>query len=212
MIVRDIHSTHLTKATTLSGFAMPDAIRPLEVITVLNKAGVRFTLAGAYGIGGWIKKTRATEDVDVIVAARDHKKAIAALLAAFPHLQADDHEVVTRLRDAETQQVAIDLMKPNDALFREALKNTRWVENGGQRYQIPSLEMSLAMKFASMISLNRGFGDRHIDAHDFIYMVQGNAEIDLTQLAKLGELVYPGGGEELLQHVQDVRAGKNLRI
>jgi hypothetical protein len=212
MVVRDVHSAHLTKATTLSGFTMPDAISPLEVITVLNGAGVRFTLAGAYGIGGWIKKSRATEDVDVIVAARGHKKAIAALLAAFPHLRADDHEVVTRLRDAETQEVAIDVMKPKDPLFREALKNTCWVENGGQRYQIPSLEMSLALKFASMISLNRADADRHIDAHDFIYMVRGNPEIDLAQLAKLGELVYTGGGQAAVQYVHDVRAGKKISV
>jgi hypothetical protein len=212
MLIRDFHSTHLTKATALSGFTLQNAIPPLEVITVLNNAGVRFTLAGAYGIGGWVKKTRATEDVDVIVAARSHKQAVTALLAAFPHLLAEEHEVVTRLRIAETQEVAIDLMKPNDALFRAALKHTRWVENGGQRYQIPSLEMALAMKFASMISLNRRDPDRYLDAHDFIHMIEANADIDLEQLGKLGELVYQGGGQEVVQNVQDVRAGKKLNV
>jgi hypothetical protein len=212
MLVGDIHSAHLTKATTLSGFTVANVIPPLDVITILNNAGVRFLLAGAYGIGGWIKKSRATEDVDVIVAARSHKKALAALLDAYPHLVEEDQEVVTRLRDPQTQKVAIDLMKPTDALYREALKNTRWVENGGQRYQIPTLEMALAMKFASMISLTRSTGDRHIDAHDFIHMIQGNTDIDLEQLAALGDLVYNGGGQEVLQHVEDVRAGKMLTL
>lgn len=212
MIVRDVHSANLMNVSTLSGFTMPDAIPPLEVIAILNKQGVRFTLVGAYGIGGWIKKSRATEDVEVIVAAQDHKKALAALLAEFPHLQAEDHEVVTHLRDSETQQVAIDLMKPNDPLFREALKQTYWVENGGQRYQIPSLEMALTMKFASMISLNRAEADRYIDAHDFIHMVQANAEIDLETLASLGEIVYTGGGQAVVGYVQDVRAGRKINI
>jgi hypothetical protein len=212
MIAQDVHSANLAKVSTLSGFTMPDAIPPLEVIGSLNKQGVRFTLVGAYGIGGWIKKSRATEDVDVIVAARDHKKALTALLAAFPYLQADDHEVVTRLRDSETLQVAIDLMKPNDPLFREALKRTHWVENSGQRYQIPSLEMALALKFASMISLNPADADRYIDAHDFIHMVQANAEIDLETLAKLGELVYNGAGKAVVGYVHDIRAGKKISV
>jgi hypothetical protein len=212
MIVRDVHRANLLKTSMLSEFAMPDAIPPIKVITALNKVGVKFMLAGAYGIGGWVKKSRATEDVDVIVAARSHKKAIKALLTAFPFLQAEDHDVVTRLQDSETQQVAIDLIKPNQPLFREALKHTRWIESGDQRYQIPSLEMALAMKFASMISLTRGEGDRHIDAHDFIHMVQANSEIDLETLRRLGDLVYPDGGREVIEKVEDVRAGRKLNL
>jgi hypothetical protein len=72
--------------------------------------------------------------------------------------------------------------------------------------------MFLAMKFASMISLNRADADRHIDAHDFIYMVRGNPDIDLDKLAKLGELVYTGGGRAAVQYVQDVRAGRRLSV
>jgi hypothetical protein len=212
MIVRDIHSTSLAKSTAISGFYVAKAIPPLDVIAVLNRAGVRFMLVGAHALGGWVKKPRATEDVDVVVAARGHKKAIAALLAAFPNLQADDHPVVTRLRDAETQDVVVDVIKPIEPLFQVALKHTHWVESDEQRYQIPSLEMALAMKFASMVSLNRGDADRYIDAHDFIHMVQANAEIALEKLAKLGELVYNGGGKAVIGYVQDIRAGKKISV
>ena len=60
-------------------------------------------------------------------------------------LVADDHPVVTRLRDRETRAVAIDVMKPNQELFRDALKHTHRVEIGGQSCAIPSLEMALAL-------------------------------------------------------------------
>ena len=147
MPVKDIHVRSLAASTALSGYYVENLIAPLEVIKILNKAGVRFVLVGAHGLGGWTKKPRATEDVDVVVAARGHKKALAAVLAAFPHLQSEDTDVVTRLRDPEDGIVRIDLMKPTQALFKAALANTRTVESGGQVYQVPSLEMALAMKF-----------------------------------------------------------------
>ncbi len=187
-------------------------IPPLEVIRVLNDVGVRFLLVGLHGIGGWMRKPRATEDVDVLVASRGHKKAVKALLEAFPYLEVQDEDVVTRLRDPESSVVMIDLIKPNQPLFREVLKHGQPVTSCGQTYSIPTLEAALAMKFAPMISLNRAEADRHQDAHDFMYMIKMNPEIDMGQLQKLGDLVYHNGGKELLEMVRKVRAGEKLPI
>ncbi len=65
---------------------------PEAGIRVLNDVGVRFLLVGLHGIGGWMRKPRATDDVDVLVATRNHKKAVKVLLEAFPYLEAEDHE------------------------------------------------------------------------------------------------------------------------
>jgi hypothetical protein len=207
---RDIHARSLATSSALSEYYIPDLITPIEVIRVLNAAKVRFMLLGAHGIGGWTGKPRATQDVDVLVAARGHKKAVAALLAAFPHLKADDNEVVTLLRDPETNAVAIDVMKPNQPLYRDALKYGHEVESGGQRYQIPSLELALAMKFSAMISLTRADRDKFVDAGDFMYMVDSNPDIDHVKLRALGQLVYNGGGDEIVEKVRQVRAGEKL--
>jgi hypothetical protein len=191
---------------------MEHAVSPYEVIAALNEAGVSFVLVGAYGLGGWIGKPRATEDVDVIVAAKHLKKAIKVLLAAFPHLEVDDLPVVTRLRDRASKAVAIDVMKPNQQLFRAAFKHTRAITSEGQTYRIPSLEMALAMKFAPMVSLYRRDLDKYQDAHDFGHMVLANPDIDLEKLAELGDLVYPGGGQEIVEKVGQVRAGETLKL
>lgn len=208
----DIHAYSLEKSTLLSGFHNMKAIPPREVISVLNSAGVSFVLIGAYGIGGWMKKPRATEDVDVIVAAKHQKKALQALLKAFPHLDALDQGAVTRLRDRETRDVAIDVLKPNQQLFRDAFKHTKTITAGGQTYRIPSLEMALAMKFGPMVSPHRRDPDKLQDAHDFIYIVESNPDIDLKKLAQLGDLVYPEGGKELIEKVRQVKAGEKLRL
>ncbi len=147
MSILDVHPRSLATSTALSVYYMPNAITPLQVIRLLNAAGIRFVLMGAHGIGGWMRH-RATQDVDILVAARGFRKAVRKLLSAFPYLEADDHEVVTRLRDPRTQEVAIDVMKPNQNLMQAALKNTCDVELEGEKYHIPSLEMALALKFA----------------------------------------------------------------
>jgi len=209
---RDIHAQSLATSSALSEYYAPNLITPQEVIRVLNEAKVRFMLLGAHGVGGWTREPRATKDVDVLVAARSHNKAVRALLTAFPHLQAEDHQVVTRLRDPETAAVMLDVMKPNQPLYHEALKHTHPVESGGQKYLIPSLEMALAMKFSAMISLTRSDDKKHFDAGDFIRMVRANPDIDLRKLHTLGQLVYNGGGDEIVEMVRKVRAGEKLTL
>jgi hypothetical protein len=202
----------LTKSAVLSGFQLVNAIAPSDVIAVLNSGRISFVLIGAFGLAGWTRVARATEDVDVIVAARHHKKAVRLLLNAFPQLGAEEHEVVTRLRDRETQAVAIDVTKPNQPLYRVSFKNAELIRSGSQEYRVPTLEMALAMKFAPMISLMRSDDKKHTDAADFIRMVRSNPEIDLEKLAALGELVYPGGGKEIVEKVRQVRAGEKLNL
>jgi hypothetical protein len=209
---RNLHAESLATSTAIAGYYVKNFIPPLDVIRVLNDANVRFMLVGAHGIGGWIGESRATEDVDVVVGYRQHQKATRALLAAYPQLQADDQEVVIRLRSPETGKVLIDVMKATQPLFRHALKHTRTVDSEGGSYRIPTLEMALAMKFAPMISIVRVIEKKLVDAADFIKIVKANPGIDLEKLAELGELVYAGGGREIIEMVRKARAGEKLQL
>src|SRR5206468_3218191 len=85
-------------------------LSPLDVIRVLNKEKISFVLVGAYGIVGYMSQARATEDVDLVVAFKHVKKATRLLLKEFPFLEAEDQEVVVRLRDKESQNVLVDLV------------------------------------------------------------------------------------------------------
>jgi hypothetical protein len=211
MKLLDVHSRSLATSSALSRYYYVEGILPIAVIRVLRAVGVKFMLVGAHGLGGWTGAPRATHDVDVLVGTRGYKKAVKALQAAFPHLRAEDEEVVMRFRD-DTGQVLIDVIKPNQPLYRVGLKYTHTVEAEGESYQVPSLEMALAMKFGPMVSPNRAIEKKYQDAHDFIQMAKKNQDIDLEQLAELGELVYPGGGKELVQMVAQARAGERLKL
>jgi hypothetical protein len=210
--VRDVHSISLREATEITRWFLPNLITPLAVIRILNAVKVRFMLVGAYAIGGWTRESRGTTNVDVLVATRGHRKAVRALQDEFPTLQAEDHGVATRLRDPDSGNVVIDVMRPNQSMYQEALQHRRMVESEGQTYAIPTLELALAMKFSAMFSLNRADEKKHSDAADFIRMVKANANIDLKSLAAFGELVYNGGGAEIVGKVEEVRAGRRLRL
>lgn len=207
---RDIHATSVATSSALSELYVANLITPLQIIRLLNAVKVRFMLLGAHGIGGWTREPRATKDVDILVATRGHKKAVQALQTAFPHLRVEDHDVVTRFRDPETKTVLIDLMKPNQPLYRDALKHTHSVVSGGQNYFVPTVEMALAMKLSAMISLTRSEDKKLFDAGDFIRIVKANTEIDLQKLHALGQLIYDGGGDEIVEKVKQVSAGENL--
>ncbi len=214
MVVLDIHKQRLLRSVDIARFQMECQMErrflsPLDVIRVLNREKISFVLVGAYGLSGWMR-ARATEDVDVVVAGRQVPKAVRTLIAEFPWLRPDDAEVVVRLRDIESNAVAIDVMKPIQPPYRDIFKHTKKVTLSKIVHRIPSLEMALVCKFAPMISLMRADERKFQDASDFMEMVKSNTEIDLETLAELGDLVYNGGGKEIVEMVRKVRAGEKL--
>ena len=185
-------------------------ISPADVIAVLNEAGVRFVLMGNYGITGWRDEQRATEDVDVLVRTRDQRKAVRAIQEAFPRLRVEDSVAITRFLDPVTAIPQIDLMKPNQPLFKVAFRQTVLVEEG---YRIPNLEFALACKFAAMVSPNRADEKKFLDAADFTSIVKKNmSAIRQARLERLGERVYPGGGAEITGLVEDIKAGRRIEF
>lgn len=49
-------------------------IQPEQVIAILNQAKVRFVLMGTFAINGYRTEARTTQDVDVLVPAKDHER------------------------------------------------------------------------------------------------------------------------------------------
>src|ERR1700677_303276 len=179
MTIQQMQEKNLAATTFLSRLYLEEKmISPAQVISVLNEHGISFVLVGLHGYVSWLREPRATMDVDVIVAVRQVKKAVKILLEAFADLEAVDLEMVTRLKRKDSDDVLIDVMKPIQQPHREIFKHTVIVEEKGQGYRIPTLEMAMVMKFAPMVSLSRADKDKYQDAHDFILLVENNPDID----------------------------------
>jgi hypothetical protein len=189
---------------------LEEAMGPQDIVPVLQRERIEYVLLGLYGISGWLKEPRATEDVDVLVPQRKVKRAVAAICRAFPHLKPKDTPVVVRL--FQDDRAVADVMKAHHPLFVEALKDATDSTMFGVKVRVPSLEAALSLKFFSMTSLGRQEKDKYQDAHDFINMVEHNRTINEAKLRTFGELAYAGGGDDLVRMVADARAGRKLEI
>ena len=207
-----IHLQNLSISTSLSRYYVKNFIPPEKVIDVLNAAGVRFMLAGAHAMGGWTNEPRTTQDVDVLVGSRHVRTAILAITTSFPMLILRDTPVVARFADPKSGLVLIDLMKPNQPLFRDAMRFTRQIRSKKRTYFVPSLEFALAMKFAAMVSPRREQSKKLIDGADFIRIVKANREINKSRLSVLAERVYRGGGREVVELVRKALFDEPIRF
>lgn len=184
-------------------------IQPIDIFKILNAAGLKAVLIGAHAVNVRTGRPRATVDVDLVAAKP--KNVVQALQLAFPHLVLEDHPVVYRFKDDRRE--AIDVIKPRSSpLFARILKLTEEIEVDGIPLRIPDIEAMLALKFASMVTPTRQIEDRYADARDFILVAKGASSLIEPKLDELGELVFPGGGKNLLKLVADARAGRRLDI
>jgi len=189
---------------------MAIAVTPEQVIETLCAVGVECVLMGTHGLGGWRKQARATEDVDVLVRKKDIRKAVRALHEAYPELTIKDTPVVTRFLDPATGNPAIDVMKPTQPVYQMVFRYTIPV---GKTHRIPDLEMALVSKFSAMVSPNRSVDKKLQDGADFFIVIKHNRqEIDMKKLKRLANKVYPDGGVEIAQIIDDIDAGRMIKL
>jgi hypothetical protein len=185
-------------------------VSPKKIIRLLNEAKVRFVLLGTHGLGGWRSQARATQDVDILVARKYHRKAVRVLHEAYPKLVVVDSPIVTRFKDAATEEPRIDLMKPLQKVYQMVFRHTHQVADS---HRVPDLEMALVSKFAAMTSPHRQAPRKIQDAADFADIVVHNQqELDMAKLSRLAEQVYSGGRHEITKLVQDILAGRPIQI
>jgi hypothetical protein len=189
---------------------MATLVTPEAVIRALYRAGIRCVLMGTYGIEGWRSEPRATQDVDVLVAKKDVRKAVTVLRKRYPKLTVADYPVVTRFVEPTTGKGVLDVMKPAQAIYQMVFRHTIPV---GKTHRLPTLEMALASKFAAMVSPRRDTAKKLIDAGDFVDVVRYNrATLDVPKLIRLVEKVYSGGGAEVRRLIEDIDAGRMIQI
>jgi hypothetical protein len=194
---------------------MPDIVIEFDrIIETLIAKKIPFVLTGAHGIATWTGRPRSTHDVDILVkSGRNHTRAVKAIQELYPQLEMRMLTgVAAFFVPGETESV-IDVTYPHRHDIGQTLATAVWIEEKGRRYRIPNLEAALAHKYGAMLSINRDNIKRAQDAVDFATMVKhsldvGREPIDMTRLAELGELVWPGGGgAEIVQFVEQAKAG-----
>jgi hypothetical protein len=190
-----------------------------RILEALTAKKVPFVLTGAHGISSWTGRPRATQDVDILVkGGRNFARAVRIIRALYPQLEERRFAGLTAFFPPGEKQSVIEVIAPHRPDNAETLRTAVWIEEGNQRYRIPSLEAALANKYGAMLTPTRDPGKRGQDAVDFYNMVkhsldEGRQPIDRAKLQALGEMVWPdGGGKEILQLVEEVKEGKVPRL
>lgn len=179
-------------------------ITPQQVIDVLVKGGVKkWVLMGLHGYAGYLADPRSTQDVDVMVAPSERKKAVKAISAAWPTLLITQCDVVVRFRDPNDldhrgdPKPTIDIMLPWGKFQQTILKDFVKIDRA-TKHRIPRLEAALVAKYAAMISIFRDLEKKEQDAVDFRRMVRANfKDIDRASLRQLADEVWEGGADEI---------------
>ncbi len=209
MAVRDIHSRSLATSTALTLYYVPDFVSPLEVTRVLDAAGIAFLLVGSHALGGWTRKPRSCDEVEVL--SPRPAAVVGALRRAFPSLRVRAGGEVTRLRFPGPPPGGICVWQCPGPFLRAAFEEAYPVKLEGQCVRIPSLELALAMTHRRMRDPTGDMSDRYQHAHDFLCLAQTNSEIDFHKLSAFGDLCG-GHAEELTVEVRRVRAGQKLTL
>lgn len=184
-------------------------ITPNQVIETIVAGGVtNWVLMGLYGYVGYLSQPRATQDVDVMVAREQRDAAVNAISTRWPMLEIRDSPIVVRFADpgethgGQAPQVVIDIMLPNDDCQLNILSDCVWIDPA-TGHRLPTREAALAAKYSAIVSPYREWGRKQQDAVDFRSIVLPEpALIDRNEAHRLGELIFPGGGNELLEFIQ----------
>jgi hypothetical protein len=195
-------SSRLSKLPMIGREEPEDVLRmvPSEINPILRSAGIDFVLAGAHGLATWLAQPRSTQDVDYIIRERD----------ALPELKLEKHPDLWRFQRKD--QYVLDLILTRTPLHKRVFKEYAEAGEARDRYRVPKIEAALAMKFAAFTGHYRPAVKKMQDAADFIAVVTANKNMDFGLLRELGELVYRGGGAEIVQYIEDVRAGRTLKF
>jgi hypothetical protein len=207
---------NLHKSYELSSQQVADAVNPLEVAALFEKEKVAYVLIGGHMMSYYTGTARATVDVDFIIGGTDFTRAAKAIDKAYTQFKYNDRvyhvtydSTKPKLKDPER----IDLVKDGFPLFREIVrKYCVTLRTRQHTVKIPTIEAAIALKFAASISPNRGDENKPIDNADLLRLIRTSPDFDNKALSALGDLIYAGGGKELVAIVEDIRSGKHVSL
>ncbi len=210
------HLDNLQKSFELSSQQVEDAVNPLEVAAIFEREKVSYVLIGGHMMSFYTGTARATVDVDFIVGGAHFVRAAKAIDKAFSQFTQNDkvyHVTYDSKKSGLGDLERIDLVRDGFPLFREVVtRYSHTVQTGDHTVRIPKIEAAVALKFAASISPNRGDENKPVDNADLLRLIRSTLRLDEKALVELGDLIYRGGGRELLSLIGDIRAGKSVRL
>jgi Nucleotidyl transferase AbiEii toxin, Type IV TA system len=185
---------------------------PKRVLRLLNRfddEGIDWVLVGAEAMNIYRKRPRATVDVDIVVRKKHLRKARKVLLEECEEVRESEVHYKAVLV-SEPVPLDVDVIKSQaHELFDEALDRKTVLEG----VKLPRIEVLLALKYLSVVSLWRSRGDKLQDAADFTHVFKDNQDqIDRGLLCDLASRAWKGGRSEFEKFLEAIETGGPLTI
>lgn len=190
-----IHPQHRALAEALA--------KTPEVLRVLSEANIRWVSIGAAALAEYVEP-RATSDLDLLVPVADLQPALETIKTHFGQVKVTDE---TPYRVKIEGSVSVDLVGASTVLYEAVLRRHRLRDD----LHIATPEQLAAMKYAAILSPNRGQAEKYQDKSD-LFRLALSAIKNFRSLRRLGDLVGPDEGGRLVQLARDIRAGRPVEI
>lgn len=211
-LVRYDHVDCMMQSAQFTKMSVAEFVSPRRIISVLRRARVPLVLVGHYGFDGWLQETRQCQIVEIIIRPRSGCTTLRLLTAAFSSLawQGVGSRFDFLHKKSAKRLISIQLAEePLElATFDQSL---RVFLTPSLTYRIPSLEMALALRFASMTQLP-WCAEKYYHAAQFVRMAKINLDVDWKRLRSVGDLIGPSQGRKLVRKVRDLHAGKRFQL
>ncbi len=186
-----------------------------ELTEIFNEVGSDHALIGGLAVGYHARK-RATIDVDMLVP-RERLDILAGVFRGRGYLVTQSPDMVrvfSGSANVDEDDALIDLLaREAHAVLDEAARVAEPAIVLGHPVRIVPRGALVALKFHAAVSPRRAHLDRHQDVVDLGRIVEKRFGPDDEALAlRIAALSYPGADIELAALLDDLRAGRPIKI
>lgn len=181
----------------------------LDFFNRLEQAGIDWVMVGAEAVNLYLKRPRATMDVDIVVRTA-HVRRVKKIVRDMCEVMKDTEVHFKALLSPDPMRLELDVIKSQShELFEAALENQ--VVREGVR--VPRVEALLALKYLSAVSPWRARSDKLQDITDFMRAYRDNqSRIDRQLLIDLASRAHKGARKEFEHFLDAIEKNKPITI
>ena len=174
----------------------PQSLTGKPKLADLLRSGIPFVVVGARAANAYADEPRTTQDIDVLT--EQYKELAEWIHQEYPQLEMKSSELVIRFLIAN--KPVIDVMIPNDDIFKAALGDTRRFG----KFDVASPEAMVALKFSAIFSKHRAMLKKEQDRVDIARMIS-HTKIKIAKSARYVKDLFPGAAHAFIGFIKKVR-------
>ncbi len=183
--------------------------KAIDLINRLDDEDIDWVLVGAEAMNLYLKRPRATVDVDIVVRKKDFRKiekVLREICVDLTETQVHWSGLISR----PPMLLELDVIKSTSHVLFEATLDLKTIVDG---VKAAPVECVLALKYLSSVSPWRPKGKKHIDIGDFIITFKDNAEqLNRDRLIHLASRAHANAGKEFLVFLDAVENDKPITL